>query len=302
MHGIVVHSGAGGTSSAAERGCRRAAETGMEILRQGRSALDAVVAAVKWMEDSGTFNAGVGSILRIDGQTIQMDAVVATSSNLQGAVGAVHGVKNPILLAKGVTETPHLLLTGEGAVAFARQLGLEEHPGPTIRVQRRYESLRQAIQEGRLEAVAPGWTSEALERCWGSLDGALLPVPHCAHCDTVGAVALDTEGVFALAGSTGGSSLMLPGRVGDVPVRRCGYQIGPLGGVLATGIGEEIIRQEGSGRVYQFLEMALPAQRACEQAVLLFPENIQVGFIALTREAVGIAANCPMASHSITEE
>ena len=94
---------------------------------------------------------------------------------------------------------------------------------------------------------------------------------------------------------------MLAGRVGDVPVRRCGFQIGASGGVLATGMGEEIIRREGAGRVYELLETGADPQHACAEVAALFPENITVGFVALTNRASGVGANCPMASHSITE-
>jgi len=304
LYGIVVHGGAGGTSSWAIRGCRLAAEEGMRVLRAGGSSLDAVVAAVQFMEGVGTFNAGVGSILRMDGKTIEMDAAVATSEHgRQGAVGAITGIRNPVLLARAVMDSRHVMLVGDGAVEFAQRLnlGLEPHPGPTQRVRKRYEAMRRALDAGEVETIGPGWTSEELERIWGT-EGTLV-TPGMRDCDTVGAVALDANGIFAVAGSTGGSGLMIPGRVGDVPVRGAGYEAGPAGGVLATGIGEEIVRNEGSGKVYSLLSpaMGFSPQQACEQIVALFPPHIPVGFIALTKEAVGVAANCDMASASVTE-
>lgn len=305
MYGIVVHGGAGGTSTTAERGCNRAVSVGLEVFRRAEPpvevALETAIAAVKYMEDSGIFNAGVGSILRLDGVSIECDAVVATHSDgsgRQGAVGAVRDVKNPVLLARAVRDSPHVMLTGEGATAFARRLGLESHPGPTARVRRRYESMRRAVERGQLEAIAPGWTSEDLERFWG-IEG-FIESP-TVHCGTVGAVSFDQSG-FALASSTGGSGLMALGRVGDVPLRGAGWEIGRLGGVLATGIGEEIIRRQGSRRVYQFLELGLSAQQACEQGIALFPPDVPVGFIALTREGVGIGSNYPMPSYAAFEQ
>jgi len=83
--------------------------------------------------------------------------------------------------------------------------------------------------------------------------------------------------------------IMLRGRVGDVPVRGAGFQIGPVGGVLATGIGEEIIRLHGAERVYQFIQTYDP-QRACELGIQLFGPNIPIGFIALTKDGAGIAS------------
>lgn len=275
MLGIVVHGGAGGTSLRAERGVSQAAKAGMNLLREGKSSLDAVVAAVQDMENSGIFNAGVGSDLREDGITIEMDAVVATSEGLQGAVMAVRNVKNPVLLALAVAQkTPHIQLAGPGAEQFAREIGLPEHPGATNRAKRRFWKL-----------TAPS-------------GGKAISAPH----DTVGAIALDSVGVIALAGSTGGSGLMHIGRVGDVPIPGAGFRIGDRGGVLATGKGEKIIRRQGSALVYQLLQEFTP-QQACNKVVDSFPKDIQVGFIALTQKGgVGKAANCPMAVCSLVDK
>ena len=301
MFAIVVHGGAGGTSSVAERGCQRAAEIGVGFLRGSGSALEAAVHAVVDMENSGIFNAGLGAILRIDGLTIQMDAVVATSDSLFGAVGAVENVRNPVLLAAQVARLPNKFMTGPGATELARQLGLAPHPGPTARVKKRFESMRKALERGDIAAVAPGWTSETLERFWGlhSSNGS-TDEENKPETDTVGAAALDDSGMFADASSTGGAGPMPKGRIGDVPMRGAGWQVGPLGAVLATGVGEEIMKREGSGRVYALLAQGVSPQRACEQAVDDFPREIPVGFIALTKGDVGIHSNYPRASHAIT--
>lgn len=306
LWGIVVHGGAGATSPAARKGCRTAAEMSAEILRHGGYVLEAVVEAVRLMEETGDFNAGVGSVLRFDGETIQADAVVATSDGREGAIEVVEDLRNPVLLARAVMDTPHLKLAGPGATEFARRLGLEKHPGPSQFARRRHARLMKAVREGNLDVVAPGWTQELIEMLLGARqengDGAhVLPVS-TEVCDTVGAVALDRSGTFALAASTGGMSIMMPGRVGDVPVRGAGFQIGPLGAVLATGIGEIIIRLRGADGVYRHLEKGFSPQQACEQVVSLFEPHIPVGFIALTRDGVGIASNRDMPSHSIVEQ
>lgn len=305
MYGMVVHGGAGGTSSVTERGCRGATELGMEILRKGGSALDAAVEAVRCMEDSGHFNAGTGSVLRVDG-SIEMEAVIATSQGLQRTVEVVSGVKNPVLVARDLVSTDLRRISGIGATQFALERGLAPHPGPTERTRERLELLRQEVKEllARGE-VSPGWTIEELRRFIesGGSDGnapLFLAVINRQH-DTVGAVALDKAGVFALAASTGGSGLMRRGRGGDVPIRGAGFQVGEIGGVLATGVGEFIIDKEGSQKVFQLFTMGFSPQHACEQALTFFAPDLPVGFIALSRDATGIAANCPMASYSITE-
>ena len=310
MIAIVVHGGAGGTSRVAQkRGCVTAAEIGMEILLNGGSALEAVVAAVRWMEDSGVFNAGTGSVLRFDGHTIQMDAAVAVwdgSQVTQGAVEIVEDVQNPVLLAVEVLKSPHVKIAADGAVQLARRLGLPGHPGPSKLAIARHQRLLKTIEEKGIATAAPGWTPEALARFldWDDQaengDGETL-ASVAEGCDTVGAVAFDVAGRLAAAGSTGGMNIMFPGRVGDVSERGAGYQIGPSGGVLATGIGEDIMRMQGSDRVYRFLEVGVNPQRACEQGVQLFDQKIPIGFIALAKGGVGIASNRDMPSHSIVE-
>lgn len=302
-YGIVVHGGAGGISPPTRKGCRQAAEVGMETLRQGGSSLDVAVAAVRWMEDSGRFNAGTGSVLRIDG-TIEMDAVVATSQGLQGTVSAVPEVKNPVLLALEVARSNMRHISGPGGSRFAQEQGLESHPGATRRARQRLGVLKAEIRQALAKGEVPqGWTEEELRRFVGS-DGA-----HPSRClqavgmqhDTVGAIALDRNGVVALAASTGGNGLMRSGRTGDVSHRGDGWDIKPEEGVLATGVGEAIIDERGADVVLGLLGLGFTPQQACEQALERFSPQTNVGFIALARDAIGIAANCPMASHSITE-
>lgn len=304
MYGIVVHGGAGGISPQAQRGCRQAAAVGVEILRQEGSSLDAVVAAVRQMEDSGRFNAGTGSVLRIDG-TIEMDAVVATSQGLQGTVSAVPEVKNPVLLAFEVAHSNMRHISGPGGSQFAREHGLELHPGATKRACQRLEELKAEVRETLDKGEVPqGWTEEELRRFVGS-DGI-----HPFHClqaagvehDTVGAIACDTNGVVALAASTGGSGLMRSGRTGDVSRRGDGWDIRSGEGVLSTGVGEAIIDKRGADVVLGLLSLGFTPQQACEQALTRFSPQTSIGFIAFARDTIGIAANCPMASHSIIEK
>ncbi|NPA97085.1 MAG: asparaginase, partial [Crenarchaeota archaeon] len=145
---IAVHGGAGrwnvpdDIKERAMQVLRRSIDAGYDVLARGGTALEAVVEAVAVLEDSGVFNAGVGSVLNALGE-IEMDAGLATSSGLVAAVCCVKYPRNPIRLAKLVMErTDHVLLCGEGADRLARALGLERHPGPTEFIRRRFDELR----------------------------------------------------------------------------------------------------------------------------------------------------------------
>ena len=295
--GIVVHGGAGAPPALAD-GCEAAARAALEKLAAGATALDAAIAAVVGMEDDGRFNAGSGSILRLDGKSIQMDASVMDSAGTLGAVACITGVKNPVLVARRVAETPHLLLASEGATAFARRCGFPEHHHVSERARARHAATVKALRERDPGNVPPGWADFDLEGHWN------LDVPYrevFTPGDTVGAVALSEDGVFAVAGSTGGSSPMLRGRVGDTPLIGCGFYAGEMGAVAATGAGEEIIRRMLAREVYEALAAGKEPQHACEATLLSFPAELSVGVIAIGRHGYGVASNVPMASHSMVK-
>src|SRR4030042_3853814 len=105
-YGIVVHGGAGSPSPFSD-GCKTACESAFSLLEAGKNALDAVVEAARMLEDDGRFNAGSGSALRLDGKKIEMDASVMDSEATLGMVMAIRDVKNPIVVARAVMNTPH---------------------------------------------------------------------------------------------------------------------------------------------------------------------------------------------------
>lgn len=286
--GIVVHGGAG-SSATVQDGCARAAAAGLAALRLGRGALDAAIAAVVSLEDDGRFNAGSGSVLRLDGVTLEMDAAVMDSEGALGAVAAVTAVKNPILLAREVARTPHVLFAGPGADALARHLGFTTHPGPTPQALARHRALVKALRSGPSPGTVRGWDWDLVARLWNFAAG--MP----ASSDTVGAVAVEGSGVVAVATSTGGSSPMLRGRVGDTPLVGCGFYTGEHGAVAATGLGEEIMRRVASLLVYQELARGASPQEACEKGVSLFERDVPVGFIAVGPGGHGAASNREMA-------
>jgi len=232
---IIVHGGAGPIKddSLPERlqGCKDAALAGWKILDQGGSSLDAVEAAVMALEDNSLFNAGTGSTLNSLGQ-IEMDAAIMEGQSLRaGAVAAVSGIKNPIKLARQIMEDGrHVMLAGNGALMFARQIGFAEVSS---------ESL----------------ISERERNRWQNAHG------------TVGCVAFDREGKLAVATSTGGIFNKLPGRVGDSPLLGCGTYANKHGAVSCTGHGEAIMRILMARAALEYLQNSIEPFEAARRAV-----------------------------------
>jgi beta-aspartyl-peptidase (threonine type) len=286
---IAVHGGAG-TSRNYQDGCDAAARLGLVVLMDSGNALEAAVNSVTAMEDDGRFNAGRGAAFRMDGHTVEMDAAVMDSTGALGAVACIQGVKNPVLVARAVSETPHWLLAGEGARRFAQQAGLAEDLAPSEEARKKHDDLMQALvsspDPGLLAPFSRHWNyatswDEAIRRYGG---------------DTVGAVARDSDGNFAVATSTGGSPPSLMGRVGDTPIIGCGFYAGPDGAVAVTGIGEYIVRQMLARTVYQWIEQGVPLHAALDRGIALFNKNVDVGIIAINDSDAAVASNREMAS------
>lgn len=131
---LVTHGGAGGPRENSDA-CERAGDAGLRALAEGGNALSAAVAATVVLEDDPRLNAGTGSNLRLDGETIEMDAAVMTGDARFGAVAAIQRVRNPVEVARAVLDTPHLLLAGEGATRFARAPAAypTTTPSPSVR-------------------------------------------------------------------------------------------------------------------------------------------------------------------------
>ncbi|WP_447978542.1 isoaspartyl peptidase/L-asparaginase family protein [Candidatus Nitrospira bockiana] len=225
---IAVHGGAGRrTLSARQRACLEGAlRAGFAVLDAGGTSLAAVEAAIRELEGSGLFNAGVGARLQLDGAR-RLDASIMEGRGLRaGAVAAIEGIRHPITAARLVMEeTDHVLLVGAPAARFARQCRLERLPAPT---------REQIAREAHRRRKAVNRKSLAVYR---------RLAPRSSGLETVGAVALDAAGILAAGASTGGVSVMLPGRVGDTPLIGCGVYADNAGGAVSmTGIGETIIR------------------------------------------------------------
>jgi L-asparaginase/beta-aspartyl-peptidase (threonine type) len=285
-YGIIAHGGAGSSEECLD-GVRESVEAAFHELRKGGSALNAVIKAVQILEDDGRFNAGSGSLLRLDEKTIEMDAAIMDSKGTLGAVLAIKNVKNPVLVARAVSKTPHVALAGDGAESFARRLGFPPFYQVSPKSLENMSKIRGLIERGRLGSMNPRWKGVDVRKL---------------ALDTVGAVALDGKGTFAVATSTGGASPMITGRVGDTPFIGCGFYAGAKGAVAVTGLGEEIVKRMLARTVYDAIEQGTDVKTSCEKGVLLFPAKISVGVIAITQDGIGSASNRKMAHNALARE
>ena len=226
---LVIHGGAGTIKKAnmpAEKETEirasldRALAAGSAILSSGGSALDAVEASVRVLEDDPNFNAGRGSVFTYDGHN-EMDASIMDGrTRAAGAVTGVTATKNPISLARAVMEkSEHVFLSREGANEFSRQQGLEQVPPEYFATPERRRQL-ELFKSKKVSALD-------IEYKFG----------------TVGAVALDKDGHVAAATSTGGMTGKRWGRIGDSPIIGAGTYADDRGcAVSGTGWGEYFIR------------------------------------------------------------
>lgn len=194
------------------------------ILENKGTAVDAVAAAVRSMEDSPLFNAGKGSVFTTNG-THEMDASIMDGSNRSaGAVSMVTGIKNPVDLARLVMEkSEHVFLAGEGAMEFAKSQNIDVLPPDYFHDQLRYDQWQEIKGSDNFQ-----------------LDHS---VKKDAKFGTVGAVALDQHGNLAAATSTGGMTNKKWGRIGDSPLIGAGtYANNATCAVSCTGSGEYFIR------------------------------------------------------------
>ena len=231
---IVVHGGAGTIlqkemtpekETAYRDGLRAALQAGYTLLSKGKSALDAVCAAVVSLEDNILFNAGKGSVFAKDGSQ-EMDAAIMDGKTLDaGAVAAVKRVRNPIELARAImTSSPHVLLHGKGALEFAKSKGLTIEPDAYFFSEFRRKQWEQLRESGK---IALDHGVQVKDKKFG----------------TVGAVALDKDGNIAAATSTGGMTNKEFGRIGDSPIIGAGtYANNNSCAISCTGHGEPFIR------------------------------------------------------------
>ncbi|XP_048258966.1 isoaspartyl peptidase/L-asparaginase-like isoform X3 [Haliotis rufescens] len=259
---IAVHGGAWGIPDSlagpSVEGVQRAARAGYDVLTEGGSALDAVVAAICILEDDPVFDAGTGSVLTLDGE-VEMDAVVMEGRNLKaGGIACVQNIKNPCVLARQVLEkTEHVLLVGPGANKFASECGIPTVPD---------ESLITDTARAELEHFRKYKTT--VNQLFNNRE---VPLGH----DTVGAVAVDQTGCVAFGTSTGGITAKRPGRVGDTSIVGAGgYADNRSGAVSSTGHGEGIIRVCLAKRITDLMEQGVPCQEAADRGLAYMTERV----------------------------
>jgi len=237
--GIAIHGGAGTIhkaqmtkwkAEAYKQALKRAYTVGYLSLENGKSAVHAVKEAITVLEDCPLFNAGAGAVYTHDGE-IEMDAAIMEGKKLKaGAVAGVSYVKNPILLANAVMKDGnHVLISGEKAVEFAKNMGLTLEPKSYFETEERRLQLERVLKK---EGLALDHDDSVEEK---QTDDKKF--------GTVGAVALDKKGNLAAGTSTGGMVNKKYGRIGDSPLIGIGtYANNKTCAISCTGHGEFFIR------------------------------------------------------------
>ena len=236
-----------------------------KILTAGGKALDAVESGVKIPEaDPDVRTVGLGGYPDRDGR-VTLDACIMDKDGNCGSVAFLEHIKHPISVARKVMEdTPHVMLVGEGALKFALSKGFQKENLLTPASEREWKN----------------WLRESEYK----------PVINIENHDTIGMLALDSNGDLAGACTTSGAAYKMNGRVGDSPIIGAGLFIdNEIGGATATGLGEAVIKTVGSHLVVELMRQGHSPGDACRLAVerIIAKEkdvkNLQVGFIALNK-------------------
>jgi beta-aspartyl-peptidase (threonine type) len=238
---LIIHGGAGQirretTDSAIDRAVRRALDAALDagsaLLAADGSALDAVEAAVRVLEDDPHFNAGRGAVFTADGINELDAAMMDGATRAAGAVSAVTLTRNPVSLAREVMEQgPHVMLSGAGADRFAAEHGLEQVDPSWFRVEERWRQFQEMRDSGTFD----------VDLKYG----------------TVGAVARDSHGHLAAATSTGGLTGKRWNRIGDSPVIGAGTWADDRGAATScTGSGEHFIRAGAAHEISSRVRLA----------------------------------------------
>ena len=261
---VVVHGGATSFESelhnALLQAVRRAAQAGLCVIDKGGSSLDAAETAVWALEETDLFTAGRGAEPNSEGE-IELDAMVMDGTRLQsGAVMAVRGVTHPVSLARYVLErTSNSQFVAGGAEKLYRKM------------------------------IAEGYRNE-------SGQGVTKAASIARGCDTVGCVAVDSQGRIAAASSTSGWSGKLPGRVGDSPIVGAGVYANDIAGVCCTGRGEQILRIAMARMAVHFIEEGLSATDAASKIMRELREKTtgEAGLIIVdSKGSVGLGFDTP---------
>jgi L-asparaginase / beta-aspartyl-peptidase len=230
----------------------RALQTGSAILAKGGSALDAVEATARVLEDDPNFNAGRGAVFTYEGRNELDAAIMDGRTRAAGALAGSTTTKNPISLARKVMEeSPHVFLSGVGADQFAKEQGLEQVPNSYFATPER----RRQLEEMKARKVS-----------YFDVD---------LKYGTIGAVALDAQGHVAAATSTGGLTGKRWGRIGDSPIIGAGtYADDRACAVSATGAGEYFIREGVAHEICARMRFKGESAKAAADAVMAEVETL----------------------------
>lgn len=243
-------------------------KAGWEVLMKGGSSLDAVEAGARHTEsDITNRSVGIGGMPDRDGH-VTLDACIMDWESRCGSVGFLEGIAHPISVARHVMEnTPHVMLVGEGARQYA--------------LAHKFDTIKTPLPEVKAE-----WKK------WKKEQAAMARKPEINHenHDTIGLLAMDKDGRISGACTTSGWAYKLHGRLGDSPIIGAGLFIDQeVGGAVATGLGESIIRVAGSHAVVELMRNGLTPEQACKEVVERLIRKhkdmtgLQCGFLAIDK-------------------
>ena len=244
---------------------RTANEAAWAVLSDGGDSLDAVEAGARAVEDDPSFTSvGFGGLPDREGE-VTLDALIMNHEGDCGAVSCLREVRHPISVARKVMEeTPHVMLTGKGALQFALEQGFEREDLLTEYAEKRWRKSQE--------------------------NEDFNPIANVEDHDTVGVLALDASGRLAGACSTSGLAGKMSGRVGDSPIAGAGLFVdGEVGAACATGVGELAMRALSSFFMVQLMRDGASPQEACELAIRRVIEkqdigDSQLGVLALDKQ------------------
>jgi isoaspartyl peptidase/L-asparaginase-like protein (Ntn-hydrolase superfamily) len=237
----------------------------MELLQSGGKAIDAVEAGVKIPEaDPESMSVGLGGLPDREGK-VTLDACIMDETGNCGSVSFLQHIKHPISVARKVMdETPHVMLSGEGALQFALEQGFPKEDLLTEKAEKRWRE----------------WLKESEYK----------PIINVENHDTIGLLALDKKGDISGACTTSGLSWKMHGRVGDSPVIGAGmYVDNEVGGCCATGVGEAVLKTLGSFLIVELMRQGASPQEACEEGIARIVKNqnykdMQIGYLAINKK------------------
>ncbi len=249
-------------------------EAAWKILSEGGYSLDAVEAGARVPEgDPDVITVGYGGIPDAEGK-VTLDASIMDEKGRAGSVAFLQHIKHPVSVARLVMEkTPHVMLSGEGALEFALENGFEKEKLLTKKMKARWKQWKK--EEGEFSPVI-------------NIEKQIQP-----NHDTIGMLAVDKDGRISGACTTSGLAFKMHGRVGDSPIIGAGLFVdGKVGGAVATGSGELVMRTLGSFLVVEFMRNGMSPEKACREAVKRIVDNIpnyeqhQIGYLALAKSGV----------------